>query len=348
MATTPTAVLDAASFPHLIDTIFENADAVSLMALRANKAWRSRAEASLAFHISIRETEDIRTFPVTSTYELQSVGKGVIGSVESSSILTFPLDIVPSFLRSTAVIDLRVPAFKLELKRVLQHRASDVVYRFHKHCTAFSIDTVQPRCVVLFAEDIAKQADSTVRYFTDYGLRVLRKCRLVLHLRRPGRSALSSAHRTDFTGIEALVLVIHPWPARFDPNQRHAITTFSERNLGHLVDLLTMAGDCQVPTTVIGFDFSKPHAECPDPNKLRQFVKEWSIRDLLDGVGLLAGVSYNEFLQAPGNVAYYSGHHPQGLRFLSLDEYRNEVGEVQFDIEMNPGLVACPRPKQAL
>lgn len=348
------AVLDAASFPHIIDLIFDNAPAASLLALRVNKAWNRRAEALLFHHISITETEveEWSAYPHGVMFELKSVGRGDLGIIKSSHDLAFPLNFEPTFLRSTAVIDVTVYDFEFGVSRVLQHCAPGVTFRCGSRCSLFRVSSLQPQCIVLFADDTMKLESFHVGYFQDYNPEALEAGeKLVMHVWRGGWSNLANEHCGIMRGVSHLTLVIHPWHIQAAHDQssprissRERLEDTAHSNMGILIDLLVMGWASCVPTTVVGFDFSEFAALNPEIGDLHTFVMRRFSDMQADYFEYLFGDNFSDSSIRSENV-------PDATalpRFLTLDEYRAEVGQAQYDIEMNQGAVACPRSKQTM
>lgn len=231
---------------------------------------------------------------------------------------------VPSFLSSTAAVDLNFSKFNEDVACLLQHVPRNVTYRCPEVCDLSELQLPPRSRVVLLARDIFHHLDildASSSYFAKFRLddTVAVKKHLVLHVRR----AAGEAERFNWMclgDLASLTLVMHPWRWSSDRIPRYTFELFAE---------LVIIGWLQsVPVTVVNFDFSEFEAEFPQVGSVKDTVMEH--------------VEYRK-------AGYVNTHpHPDGPRFLTLDEYRAEVGDDQFEIDTCGWTVQCPELRSTL
>lgn len=317
----PFKSLDADFYPHIIDWVFAYASPPALLALRVNREWRRRAERQLAYHVSLVATQDEEP-PSEITYSLTSAA-GWIGRFKNADVADFNAP-VPSFLSSTAAVDLNFSKFNEDVACLLQHVPRNVTYRCPEVCDLSELQLPPRSRVVLLARDIFHHLDildASSSYFAKFRLddTVAVKKHLVLHVRR----ATGEAERFNWMclgDLASLTLVMHPWRWSSDRIPRYTFELFAE---------LVIIGWLQsVPVTVVNFDFSEFEAEFPQVGSVKDTVMEH--------------VEYRK-------AGYVNTHpHPDGPRFLTLDEYRAEVGDDQFEIDTCGWTVQCPELRSTL
>lgn len=214
--------LDAAFFPHIIDEIFAYAPPASLLALRANKAWRQRAESQLPYHVLVDHTQSVfGHYTIVRARRRQPPSWKISASIN------------PSFLAATRVVDLNVAWVEIGFSRMLRHCPRQITFRCRHRCylSPLSLPNVpQPSCLVLFANDVVGY--HSLSYFAEYNLGALMSPKkLVLHLRDKGMDSKKQARDFRLGGVTSLTLILHP--NRLDASR--PILTFQ---LGLLIDSL--------------------------------------------------------------------------------------------------------------
>lgn len=314
----PPIVIDAEFFPHIIDSIFLHAPAAALLALRVNSEWRDRAERQLAYHVCLskRPSSEDPSSSDEGGYELRTGNRDIIGVWKLSDLRT-QWAFMPSFLSLTAVVDLDLPHIDSDVSFILQHFRPRLSYRCHRSCDLAGFEEQNPR-IIVFAQDMVDY--NPMSYFADYRLnRTLGPKTLILHLRAPGMESYFDS--LCLGNLRSLVLVFHKWRMPSIPVV-YVREILLYKALGLFVDLLLLAWLHNVPTTVVNFDFTDLEKKCPDLGAMKDVVLEH--------------LAYRK-----AGYVNTSDNQPEP-RFLTLDEYRAEVGEAQFGIDMNEGAVMCP------
>lgn len=302
--------ISAAFFPHIIDSIFELASSDALLYLRVCKDWKRRVDARL-YHVSLTEVAADTRYPMTTTYALNAGQTGALQTLKTTPYGKCE-PAPPSYLSKTAVIDLHVPTFKSDIRRILAAAPPDATYRIHEYCNLWSTASWRPQCLVLFAKDLGP--DSAVSDLTKYGLRALRGCsKLVIHVRYAGRG-LSTFPGPLF--IKDMTVVVHP---RKDVDGV-CDSVEDAPAVGLLADLGMLGYASNVRTTFVMMNECSEDERPWDEDTVN--VTSRRIRRWME-------------LIKPGSSAH------AGV-FLTEDEYRAQVGEVQFEIEMNEGRVSPP------
>lgn len=313
----PSKGLDAAFFPHVIDSIFASASPAALLALRVNRTWRRRAERQLAYHVCVVATHADR--PTSEVkYHLKTAERELIGVFKAADFSN-PSTVFPSFLTSTAVVDLWIPTFDENVARILQHAPDNVTYRCCERCDMSGQQSSACRLVMLaesteesesFPDASSSRLDERHGSANDgqHG-----SATVVLHLWEGSVSHVPrKAHLCNLT---SLVFISHRQPVRLSQDPEHR---GSERPLAQLITMLmdsTIANFLQRgPATFVNFGFF----------------------DLAAG-NMIKGIVAT-LLNSDVNALA-----PVDMRFLTLEEYRAEVGDAQFEIETNPGPVSAPR-----
>lgn len=126
----------------------------------------------------------------------------------------------------------------------------------------------------------------------------------------------------------SLTLVIHPWNMHSSrPQINYPREVLLCRQMGLFIDLILTGYLHGIPTTVVNFDFSDFEAQHPDVGSVKDRVLEH--------------IDYRK-------LGYVNMLHPVSARFLTLEDYRAEVGDAQFDIDTNDGAIASPGLKTGM
>lgn len=325
-STMPQVTVDAKFFPHIIDEIFAQASRSTLLALRINREWRKRAERMLAYHVRVTETvTDSESLP-RKTPIVQSSDGDMLGVIKVGS----PDSAAPVFLSSTVVIDLHVPNFDKKVAPILTHCSSNVAVRCHNLCRFYSPVGLTPkigRVVLFFKDDALHGRDG---FYSRYRLnRIPGPKQLVLHLRSHGRADASYFLdiRDSFGELGGMTLILHPRePTRWNFGP-HSLEYKVESQLSFLADFVVFAYVKNVPVTVVNL-------ACRKLEGLDEQV--YSYEDVKNT--LLERITRAK----QGYTSYPVGSVYTPVRFLSLDEYRAEVGEELFQIDTNEGRLWPP------
>lgn len=314
--------LDATFFPHIIDEIFSSASPAALLVLRrVSKEWRQRAEAHLPFHVYVANAP-------------QTGGRYVVQTSSTvsrwDSTTTFSAN--PAILVSAAVVDLDVPWLNIAVARILRFCPPQVTIRCHGYCDLSRPGPPTPSCLVLFAIEARIPESSSYwndyrepsSYWNDYRLKeILAPMKLVIHLRDGSR--FWSPPR-GLGGTTSLTLILHPW--RLDDCGAslltHSVKHFLDYQLQSLISFIRRGLMHGIPVTVTGIAFS--HLEECHP-------KVGSVKDHV--MARIAEIPPHRPGQSKGWAAL-------NYRYLTLEEYRAEVGDTQFEIEMNDGPLSRP------
>lgn len=306
--TMPTTI-DASFFPHIVDLIFDLAPLDCLPLLRVCKDWKRRVDARL-YHLRLTQTHAETQFPMPTTYALEGGGGDI--AVFKTTLYRKCDPAPPKFVSATKVIDLHVPTFKTDIVRVLAHAGPNVTYRLHKQCNLWSTATWKPECLVLFAEDLAP--GDSVAYYTQYGLRTVQGCdKLVVHVRHGGRESLGLNPSTQLK-LKRLTVVVHP---RHRPSNTSGTPLFDP---GLIIDLGVLGCTSRAPTTFVMLDESGDKGVATN-----QAVAGWTSDRIKQRLGYLF---VTREVRAPV--------------FMSEAEYRAQVGDEQFEIEINDGHLSRP------
>lgn len=316
----PNVIIDADFFPHIVDSIFAHASSAALLALRVNTQWRRRAEHQLAHHICVVVNTESMELPQSITYHLVSTENEPIGRYTSTCLDDVDGTVLPSFLSSTEVIDLNLLKFTSGVARLLQHVPSSATYRCTSTCDLSHLNVPARSRVVILSKDM--EGYDEMSYFANYRLnRMLGPKKLVLHLRKRGMES-PSLDWMCLGDMLSLTLVIHPWIMHSSrPRINYPRKVLLCRQMGLIIDLILTGYLHGIPTTVVNFDFSDFEAQHPDVGSVKDRVLEHIDNRKLGYVNML---------------------HPVSVRFLTLEEYRAEVGDVQFQIDTNDGAIASP------
>lgn len=317
-------MIDAKFFPHIIDEIFWHASASTLLALRVNREWRERAERKVAYHVCVAQTvAETESLP-RATPVLQAPEQDFLGILKPG----FPESTAPTFLSSAVVVDFHVPKFDRKIAPLLAHCSPDAVFRCHSFCHFATPATVTPKArrVVLFCIDAAARPFAWRNPLTRYRLdHIPGPKHVVIHLRTGeggGPGSLAEICKTAGK-LSGMTLIIHPWQLRhrFQPYTLDDLFLF---DLGCLADLVVLAYVRDIPVTVVNLDFKGfDTAGRSDTvqNGLRQYIED-----------------VKERCTANPSALVYSP-----VRFLTVKEYRAEVGEELFQIDTNEGRLCPPR-----
>lgn len=321
--------IDAASFPHIIDSIFDLAPLDALLHLRVCREWQRRVHARL-YHVTLSESTAVTTFPLTTTYVLKAAGQeGEVTFKTSPYGQAQPP--APSYLSDTAIIDLQMPTFKVDIcRRVLAFAPREATYRLHEYCNLWGTGPWRPRCLVLFSKDTAPAC--TIAAYTTYGLNALQGCdKLVVHVWHGGLGleTLPLTSSAQLKQLKELVIVVHPNPE----GEESGATTWYDIGLA---DLGVLGYASRVLTT---FVMCKEGGNA-EPAWLLQEVQE--MEEIAERIA--ERVEYAESL---GHAACSKPRVRRPL-FLIEEEYKGLVGEKQYEIEMNEGtILPPPHPRQS-
>lgn len=308
--------LDAAFYPHIIDEIFDHACPTTLLALRVNREWRQRAERKVASHVCVG-TFTTSDSPPCPALILKTQTKSKLGVFRSGPAKST----APSFIKSVAVVDLHVPKFDKKVAALFGNSASDVVIRIPDICHFTAPPSLVPKArrVVLFCKDIPKaSAIRDSKYLSRHRLdRVPGQKHIVIHLRAGGVGGAEpfTSLRDSVGELGSMALIVHPWdvlPRLFGG--------FAERpyvvEFGMLADLIVLAYVKNVPVTVVNLlEFEVFARRHPNPEDFKNRILE-------------------RVAEAKGSYTTYptaSTYSP--VRFLTMEEYRAEVGEELFQID---------------
>lgn len=319
-------MIDAKFFPHVIDEIFAHASGPALLKLRVNREWRRRAERKLAYHICVAETvADTESLP-RKTSVIQSPEGDILGALKTGSHGSS----APSFLSSAVIVDLHVPKVDKKVAPILTHCSTEVVLRSHKCCPINATSGFIPRArrVVLFCKDDSLYSDDDL--FGRYRLhRIPGRKHVVLHVRSKGRAEASHFLdiRDSIGDLDGLTLILQPKQSTQYSFEPYSVTDLVVFEIGFLADFVVLAYVRNVPVTVVNL-------ACRRLDNAHQAAYNYeSVKEaLLDRI---------EFTKR-GYTSHPVASVYTPVRFLSLDEYRAEVGEELFQIDTNEGRLWPP------
>lgn len=312
----PTTI-SASFFPHIIDSIFELAPLDSLLHLRVCRDWKRRVAARL-YHVRLTEVAAEKEFPMMTTYALEGGAQGPVDTFETTSYGKCDPP-PPRYLCTTAVIDLHAPTFKVDMARLLASAPADATYRLHQRCNLWSTATWRPRSLVLFCKD-PLSANST--WSVDpYGLAVLPGCdKLVFHIWH-GRGDV----QTLFAVLRAknfkhIVIMLRP-------KRPQIPSTVYKCNIELLQDVGVVGYAADILITFVVCDARSEDEE------------SWPL--------VMAGCIRGEIMQRiqSTDIPRRSAPPKSTVRlplFMTEAEYREEVGDEQFEIEMDDGRLSPP------
>lgn len=317
-ATMPTTI-DAAFFPHIIDNILELAPFDCLSHLRVCKDWKRRVDARL-YHLTLTETHAEHQFPMPTTYALEGNFPGDAAFFKTSLYRKCEPP-PPEYLSAAKVIDLGAPTFKTDIVRILTSASPKVTYRLHEHCNLWSTATWKPHCLVLFAKDL--EPGCTVSAYTQYGLRAVNRCeKLVLHVWHSGIETLALSASAQLRNFKRLTIIMHTWPRCRTTSHLPFID-----KAGLLIDLGVLGFASSVPTAFV---------MCEQGEDIEEPWTEGKVQIMRNRI-----TERKEYLVSRGHAVTAAVRVPPP-RFVKEEEYRSEVGEEQFEIEMNVGLLSPP------
>lgn len=340
--------IDRAFFQHIIELIFHSASAESLFALRVNREWKSLAEPRLAYHIVVTSRKEPVGQYSRTVYRLRAGDRFVLGVFHDVSSFT-ALPPSPPYMAHTKVVDFLVPEVTPAVRVALMSCGPNVVFRCHSAPALTGGLGHLPRaaCVVLFDNALVPHLDAE---------------KLVYHCTTSKRTAYQDG--LDGTGVEDAFgggasgswgpacianflwnihnipnctqvtchlvrgtrsLVVHCDAAAWLKSRAYAvppITTPLCRHVGMFVSLILAARHRGIPTTVVGMSFEE-HLPAVVPVEYADLTE--TMKQTIE--------TYTVDVRSGG---------PGEIRYLTPEEYREEVGEEQWRIETEKGPIAYP------
>lgn len=342
--------IDSAFFQHIIESIFDSASAESLFALRVNREWKALAEPRLAYHIVVTSCKESVGQYSRTVYRLRAGDRFVLGVFQD--VISFTaLPPSPPYMAHTKVVDLLVSEVTPAVRFALMSCGPNVVFRCHPAPTLTGGLGHLPRaaCVVLFdnalvphlyAEKLVYHCTTSKRTACQDGLDGTG----VEDAFGPGDAAGASfgpdyianflwnlhnipnctqVTRRIVSGTRSLV--VHFDAAAWLKSRAYAVPPIDTplcRHVGVVMSLILAARHRGIPTTVVGMSFEE-HLPAVVPAEYVDLTE--TMKQTIE--------SYTVDVRPGG---------PGEIRYLSPEEYREEVGEEQWRIETDKGPIAYP------